>query len=368
MPNVRQSDVKSQLSRLQSGRYPKGYSGEAIARKMEGKVDRFFDDGKKRDGKNGTPAKAIRQAHKTVKQLYCAIGHLKHPDGNIRQDARRLLRSATHPDVSFEQTSRRASKLAGRVRKTGCRRADERREAAAREIDVGCRHRLKEITSKRKLRSAGKSLGNCLAGRHLRTYWSQIQEGDIEVWRVLRRERNGNDWKLRGLGDIRVTKERTIGCCEGPRGAPLKLKRRIAKQILRELNASGDDAGSFVRVGAFTAFLDGRPKVEPLEVGDRLVSMWRYPDQIILMAQDRRGKRTWGRLCRASGAWDENLCVHDEGFSSLLVDLLLKHPSAAENCFPSPASPEAEATVPPPPPHKRQLVSQLGITRADSVH
>ncbi len=342
MPNVRQADVQNQLSRLRSGRYPEGYSGKAIAQSIEGKVKRFFDDVKKRNGKKRTPAKAIRQAHKTVKQLYCAVGHLEHRDGNVRKDAQKLLRSATHPD-SFEQISQRASKLAGRVRKVGCQRADERREAAARSIDVGCHYRLEEITSKRKLRSAGKSLGNCLASVHLPTYWSQIQEGDIEVWRVLRRKKGSDDWKLRGLVEVRVTQGRAIGCCEGPEGALLKLKGKVAKQILRELDASGDDAESFVRVGAFTAFLDGRPEVEPLEVGDRLVSMWRYPDQIILMAQGRRGKRTWGRLWRASGAW---LCVHDEGFSSLLVDLLLTHPSAVENCFPSPG---AEATAPPPP-------------------
>lgn len=340
---ITKSDVERQFSWLQRARYPEGYSERAIVKSLKRKFEQSCKDEKIHNGKKRTPAKVIRQGHKTVKHLRCTVSHLKHQDGNVRRDARRLLRSITHPQVSFKEISRHASRLAGLVQKAGRRRADERREAAARSINVGHRYLLEEITSKRKLRSTGRSLGNCLGDPPpLHMYWSQIKEGDIEIWRVLQRTKD-DDWKLRGLVET-WTWGRTIGQCQGPKGKPLKLKRKVAKHILRALNASGDDAKSFVRVGAFTAFLGDRPKVEPLEVGDRLVSMWRYPDQIILMAQDRRGgKRTWGRLYRDDGIWHES--VHDEEFSGL-VDLLLTHPSAAENCFPSPGAEAEELSSP----------------------
>lgn len=344
---ITKSDVERQFSKLQRAKYPEGYSWIIIVGKAKEKVEKFCRDIKETNGKKRTSEKTFYQIYKTLKQIRCAVYHLEHRDGNVRKESRKLLRSIMHPHVSFKDISRRASRLSGLVQKAGRRRADERREAAARSIDVGHSYRLEEITSKRKLRSTGKSLNNCLSDpSFLHMHWREIQEGDIEIWCVLRRKKDSSDWKLRGLVEVDVTWTwgRTIGQCQGPKGKLLKLKRKVAKRILHALNASGDDAESFVRVGAFTAFLGGRPEVEPLEVGDRLVSMWRYPDQIILMAQGwLGGKQTWGRLYRKDGMWYEN--VHDEGFSGL-VDLLLTHPSAAENCLSSPGTEAEELSSP----------------------
>ena len=121
--------------------------------------------------------------------------------------------------------------------------------------------------------------------------------------------------------------------CEGPKNRLLKLKRKVAEAVLRALRASGDDVETFTRVGAFTALLNDRPKVEPFQVGQRRIRVWCYPEEIILKVRRRPGgKSTWSRLYR----WDDTWLGDDEALVGILADLLLAHALASENRFPAP--------------------------------
>ena len=328
-------DVKRQMDRLpRSLRKAKfdWLSPRAASRSLDAKLDAFYAEARKQAGYQRTPKKAIGVAHKTIKHLVCAVRHAQeHPDGNIKRAAKKLLKSTTHPGVSFEELSQRASKLHGDLRKAGERRTNEEREAEAQSIDLGPRYRLVELTSKRKLRSAGKTLGNCLSGgEFLAGYWKEVKEGAAEFW-VLQRKTGDGDWKPHGLLKVDTTGPREIVECERSRNRLLKLKRKVAKAVLRALDASGDDVETFTRVGAFTVFGDSRPEVEPLQVGQRQVWLWRYPEEIILKVRRSSGKPTWMRLYRWNDIWRG-----DGKALGILADLLLAYPPAPEKGLPAP--------------------------------
>lgn len=307
-------------------------STPAVIEKFTHKRDAFYREAKEQAGYQRTPKKAIEEARKTVKHLVCAVRHAQeHPDDNIRRAAKKLLKSTTHPGVSFKELSQRASKLHGDLRKAGERRANEEREAEAQSIDLGPRYRLVELTSKRKLRSAGKALGNCLSGgEFLAGYWKEVKEGAAALWVLQRKTRDGS-WKPHGLLKIDTTGSREIVECKGPGNRLLKLKRKVVKAVLRALDASGDDVETFTRVGAFTVFGDSRPEVEPLQVGQRQVWLWRYPEEIILKVRRSSGKPTWMRLYR----WDD-IWLGDGEALGILADLLLAYPPAPEKGLPAP--------------------------------
>ena len=334
---ITQDDVRKKSARLRKDLLKANLPGlltQAVIENLVPKLDAFHAEAKEQAGYRRIPKKAIEEACKTIKHLVCAVRHVQeHPDDNIKRAAKKLLKSTTHPGVSFEELSQRASKLHGDVRKAGERRANEEREAKAKSIDLDPSCRLVELASKRALRSAGKALGNCLSGgEFLAGYWKEVREGTAELF-VLQRKTGDGDWKPHGLLKVDTTGPREIVECEGPGNCLLKLKRKIAKAILRTLDASGDDVETFARVGAFTVFGDGRPKVEPLQLGQRRVWIWRYPEEIILKVCRPRGKPTWMRLYRRNDTW---LGDDEEEALGILADLLLAYPPAPENALPVP--------------------------------
>ena len=331
------NDVRKQATRLgetlQKAALPELPPHRAVLRRLGPALDAFYGEARERAGYQRIPKKAIGEAHRTFRHLVCAVGHAQeHFDGNVRKDARKLLKSTTHPGMSFENLSRRASKHAGLVLKAGRRRADEEREASVQPVNIDPRHRLEELTSKRKLRATGKALGNCLSGgEFLAAYWSEVKGGTAEFWVLHKKSNDG--WKPHGLFHVNTTGPREIVDCKGPKNRLLKLKRKVAEAVLRALRASGDDVETFTRVGAFTALLNDRPKVEPFHVGQRRIRVWCYPEEIILKVRHRPGgKSTWSRLYR----WDDTWLGDDEALVGILADLLLAHALASENRFPAP--------------------------------
>ena len=328
-------DEKRQMDRFQEALQEADFdwlSTQAVIENLVPKLDAFYAEAKEQAGYQRTPKKAIEKARKTVKHFVCAVRHAQeHPDDNVKRAAKKLLKSTMHPG-SFEELSRRASKLHGDVRKAGERRANEEREEAAKSIDLGPRYRLVELASKRKLRSAGKALGNCLSGgEFLAGYWKEVREGTAELF-VLQHKTGDGNWKPHGLLKVDTTGPREIVECERSGNRPLKLKGKVAKAVLRALDASGDDVETFTRVGAFTVFGDDRPEVEPLQVGPRRVRIWRYPEEIILKVRRPRGKPTWMRLYRRNDTW---LGDDEEEALGILADLLLAYPPAPENGLPA---------------------------------
>lgn len=332
---ITQDDVRKKSALLRKDLLEANLPGlptQAVIENLALKRDAFYAEARERTGYQRTPKKTIEEAHKTIKHLVCAVRHAQeYPDGNIRRAAKKLLKSTMHPG-SFEELSRHASKLHGDLRKAGERRANEKREEAALSIDLDPCYRLVELTSKRKLRSAGKALGNCLRdGEFLADYWKEVKEGTAALWVLQRKTRDG-DWKPHGLPKVDTTDPRKIVECGRSRNRLLKLKRRVAKAVLRALDASGDDVETFTRVGAFTAFRGGRPEVEPLQVGQRQVWIWRYPEEIILKVRRSGGKTTWMRLYRRNDTWLDD----DEEALDILADLLLAYPPAPENGLSAP--------------------------------
>ncbi|MCY4608224.1 MAG: hypothetical protein OXD40_06460 [bacterium] len=110
------------------------------------------------------------------------------------------------------------------------------------------------------------------------------------------------------------------------------LERTFVWSVLRELSVSGDNNEAVARAGAFHAFLDGQPDVEPVRTGKHLHWIWvfRGGAEIIIATQTQPGNsKRWSRFLR-SGALE----IHSRFWNYLseeeLLCLLLDHPWFAE--------------------------------------
>lgn len=159
--------VKRQMARLRGSLRKADFdwiSPRAVIEELALKRDAFYGEARERAGYQRTPKKAIGEAHRTFRHLVRAVGHAQgHLDGNVRRDARKLLKSTMHPGMSFENLSRRASEHAGLVQKVGRRRADEGREASVQPI---------KSAPGTASRSSRQSASSAPRGRHSATAWA----------------------------------------------------------------------------------------------------------------------------------------------------------------------------------------------------
>ena len=118
--------------------------------------------------------------------------------------------------------------------------------------------------------------------------------------------------------------------CEGRDYEAPELPYGVAIDILNKLDAMADDQEAFVRVGAFDAFKDGRPKAETIEIGERTCRIWNYDRQVIVAIRKCGEKATqWSRFARdEDGEWSDG-----EWFSvswGELFGLMREYPTVTE--------------------------------------
>lgn len=118
-----------------------------------------------RDGR-GVIQAAGKRIGRLLAYLLHAIGHAeKHPDGNVRHAARRLVRSAQYE--TFEQLEARARKFVGLLRKSGHQRKErqQREQAWSAVLGDGCV--LAEVATPDALREVGRQNQLCVANRDI---------------------------------------------------------------------------------------------------------------------------------------------------------------------------------------------------------
>ena len=318
---------------------------------LERRVREFLEHPENR-GRRRAKRQPMRRARKTMKHLTHAVRHAcNHVDPSVRKNAKSLVRSTQHE--SFEVLEQRAGKFNGQLRKAGRRREEQRRRNGRSRRSVHGGWTLVEVNSVDQLRSEGRELGLCVAHSDDigRDYHRQLRSGESEFWSVRRRE------KTRGL--IRIDTEiRKVVESAGRGNGLLKLKRKVACKLLRELAATADDQDAFSRVGAFSSLLDSRPKdATPIEFDGCEYRLWLAPAKKQIAIQARRpakfgdgraGRRRWSlferddsavhlhrarrgrRSLRRSPEWCEG-CSHPGAMSvGEFVDLLLRCPEIAE--------------------------------------
>lgn len=123
------------------------------------------------------------------------------------------------------------------------------------------------------------------------------------------------------------------------------LERSLAFDILRALDVNGDKVRAFGRVGAFHAFLDGEPDVEPVEFEEYIHWIWILDNgaEIIIATENRLSHKRWSRF-----AWNNDKQVLEGKLWNYLskgelLALMVNHPSFVElhRLFPSVGDGEA---------------------------
>ena len=250
---------------------------------------------KKNRDKRGTKAAATKKAYYACVQFESAFKYQEgHDDSSVRRAAKQAVTGVLHQ--KFPEIRKRLGQLHGQATKAGRRIADRRRETGERTLEINDRYDLQKVCSVRSLRRVGQALDNCVAGnRFARRYVRDVEKGRAEMW-VLRD-------RGRPVCLIRVDPStRTIDELEAEEGSTPKLKRTVARAILKVLDLVGDDEEAFVRVGAFRAFRDGQPDVTPLVIEDRPYWVWIFHNgaEIIIATKKRpNGRKRWSRFTRS---------------------------------------------------------------------
>lgn len=248
----------------------------------------------------------IRGIRKTLRQLVRAVRHASaHDDGNVRQQARELIRSVQYE--SFEDVQQRASSFVGLLNKAGHRRKELARRSERKRYPIGSEMELVELNSVDMLKSAGRKLELCVgrADSVGRGYHDALRSGDSEFYCL---EREG---QTLGLLELDLGSE-SIEALEGKNGSTLKLSRDDALRVLRELDATADSVGTFARVGAFSPFVAAKLAPDVFESEGVKYAIWCFPSEPAIIVRTRRrtrsrpvrpARRTRGRPVSGSWTW-----------------------------------------------------------------
>jgi len=216
---------------------------DETSRRLGEKIGKHCANPENRDGR-GVKHSESKGVRRMLRQLARASRHAEgHENSQVRTSAKSLLRSIQ--SLSFRQIQGRASKHDGLVRKVGHRRIEAALLSKRPRLEAGGLG-LVRLTSVDQLRSAGKELQNCVAAE--RAYHDELRQDESEFWTL---EDEGEN--LVGLIEVEV-ETRQIAQCGGREGGELSLQREQALEVLRVLNATGDNVETFSRVGAFSVF------------------------------------------------------------------------------------------------------------------
>ena len=247
----------------------------------------------RKDGR-GTTADAIHAAFYTSVRFNQALGARNHEDPSIRRLAAKAVTAARHE--SFPEIQNRLKTLAARLSSVGRRAAEKRRRAAERTIDLDDRFVLRELRTATSLQRVGRALGNCVAkASFAREY---LRDADTEMWALVDKRDQRPTYLMRVDHSTNEIDE-----LEGAEGMTPRLEYSLAINILRALAVTADEEQAFCAVGAFTAFLDGRPLVDPIDTDGCSHRVWvlRGGTEIIVATDALSGQCTgWSRFRRHS--------------------------------------------------------------------
>ena len=322
MTKPTKKQLEKRLSALRAGSPP----AEVLA--FVNKCDAWLETNK---DNRGTTAEAIKDGYYCAIRLEQAMRARSHDDSSIRRLAEKTVTAMLHN--SFPEIQERLRTLNGRVSKVGKRKADKRRQDAARAIKLGQRFELRELRSVSSLQRVGRTLKNCVANRSdAKNY---LSDPDEEMWTLYELVQQ------RPLYLLQVDRSaKELRQIEGHNGSTPQLERSLAFDILKALDISADDEEAFVRVGAFHTFLDGQPAVESIEVGGCIHWVWVLRGTEIIIATKTLTGKHWSRFIRR----DTDTGIHrrrqrERGFvagyenhlsESELLELIIDHPLFAE--------------------------------------
>ena len=234
-----------------------------------------------RDGR-GVKHAAGKQIGRFLDRILHAIGHAeKHPDGNVRREAAKLVRSVQYE--TFEQLQTRASKFVGLLRKSGHRRNErqQREQAWSADLNDGCV--LAEVATPDALREVGRRNKLCVANRGIACDY-------LADSRCFTLSHQGQFACL-----LNVDNDDEVSEISGPGNDDVHLSRKRALEVLEVLDATGDRVDAFAGVGALSPYLfGGGPDARGRLVVNRRqyrLDVFAGPRQVVVRERSRKNKR-----------------------------------------------------------------------------
>lgn len=274
-------------------------------------------------GKKGTPAKPIKKVYRSVVRFEQALRARTDDNSSVRRMAKKTLRSVRHEN--FPEIHKRLRRLHALKSRIGRRKARKRQQGLGGTIELDPNFELREMNSVTSLQHLGRTFNNCLAKK--KTAYRYLRDSDTEMWALYDRTQQ---CPLCLLCVDRTAKE-IREFADHNHSTPW-LERSLAFDILRTLDVNADKVREFGRVGAFHAFLDGEPVVEPVEFEECAYWLWvlRNGAEIIIATETRSSDKWWSRF-----AWnDAERVLEGNRWNHLtkgeLLALMVNHPSFVE--------------------------------------
>ncbi len=256
-------------------------------KKLEQKIEVYLQENQ------GTGEDVVRIVLRGIRE---AIKHREDEDKRVRDSARKLLASCYH-------TLDKARENADHLDKTLAEA--EERELESRKIpeiiSLDNDFQLEEVLTIRKLTSVGKALDICVSKRDTALgYLGEVEAGKTKLWVLLKQE------KPYALLQIDMEDNEVQQFSASENDDPV-ISFELAVELLNKLDITADDTASFVHVGAFSKFKDGRrPDVMPVFVNGQEMWIWLYEEELIIAVDEYHdGNLSWSRfeLTREEGRY-----------------------------------------------------------------
>ena len=274
-------------------------------------------------GKRGVRAKTIKKVSRSVMRFEQALRARTDDDSSVRRMAKKTLKSVRHED--FPEIHKRLRRLHGLMFRISKRRARKRQQGFGGVLELDPYFELRKLSSVANLQRVGRNLELCVAKQE--TAYNYLCVPGRETWALYDRTQQ---CPLCLLCVDRPAKE--ICKFEGYNHSTPWLERSLAFDILRALDVKADKVRAFRRVGAFHAFLDGEPDVEPVEFEEYIHWIWVLDNgaEIIVATKTRLSDKRWSCF-----AWnDAKRILEGNRWNHLskgeLLALMVNHPSFVE--------------------------------------
>lgn len=246
-------------------------------------VDDHFEHPARCDGR-GRKAKELRAVEKALRHMIHAIGWQDQQDLdlNVRREAQKLVETVRHGQGSFEDLMERASRLRGRVNRSGKERNTRMPVKGCEPLHEGLRRdfAVKRLHTTELLGRAGRALGNCAKdngdGLHDKL---RLRESDFYL--VL----NRNDPVAMFEVDLETDK---ITQFFGQRNDPIELPRRVLLTLLDRLQLDGDAVKACLQRGAASIFATGAGDIDKPDLQRGNLAAWYSPRRLVIKEEGER--------------------------------------------------------------------------------
>lgn len=270
--------------------------GRGTRQRLTQRVDEYLDAPERRNGR-GVDAKVLQEVGTTLMHLNSATkwqddGSL----GNLHTLAKKLVNTAGHAKVPFEELMVRATKLRGAVNKEGERRNNRKRiegcETLREELPKG--YVVERLCTLAQLMSAGGTLENCATDN--RWLHRRLRQREADFYLV-------RDQDNEAVAMCEVDLETSeITDFLGQRNADVRLPHPTLVAMLSKLGVGGDDMEACLQRGAASIFATGAADLDAPDYRSGRLRVWAVKRQLVVQRRGGKGKKWRGQW--SSFRWD----------------------------------------------------------------